>query len=108
MLFDLPGPLSQQLYRHLRGRWPAWFTSQEGARVLAVSLDPFDVDLEMLLETVATWAGEAGLRTVLVTTGSTRPADIEKFPYRPTRIVDSIADLVELVRPAEPAEPAEG
>ena len=30
---------------------------------------------------------EAGLRTVLVTTGSTRPEDIEKFPYRPTRVV---------------------
>jgi NagD protein len=40
---------------------------------------------------------EAGLRTVLVTTGSTRPQDIEKFPYRPTRIVDSIADVVPLV-----------
>ena len=41
---------------------------------------------------------EAGLRTVLVTTGSTRPEDIERFPYRPTRVVDSIADLVELVQ----------
>ena len=64
MLFDLPAPLSQNLYRHLRGRWPAWYTSREGVRVLAVSLDPFDVDLEMLLETVAEWAGEVGLRTV--------------------------------------------
>jgi NagD protein len=42
---------------------------------------------------------EAGLRTVLVTTGSTRREDIERFPYRPTRVVDSIADLVELVQP---------
>ena len=40
---------------------------------------------------------EAGLRTVLVTTGSTRPNQVETFPYRPTRVVDSIADLVELV-----------
>ncbi|MBR7744760.1 HAD family hydrolase [Phycicoccus sp. BSK3Z-2] len=40
---------------------------------------------------------EAGLRTVLVSTGSTRPDEVETFPYRPTRIVDSIADLVELV-----------
>jgi NagD protein len=40
---------------------------------------------------------EAGLRTVLVTTGSTRRADVERFPYRPTLIVDSIADLVDLV-----------
>src|SRR5947208_941340 len=42
---------------------------------------------------------EAGLRTVLVTTGSTRPEDVQRFPYRPTRVVDSIADLVGLVRP---------
>jgi NagD protein len=44
---------------------------------------------------------EAGLRTVLVTTGSTHPDQIETFPYRPTRVVDSISDLVELAR--EPA-----
>jgi NagD protein len=41
---------------------------------------------------------EAGLRTVLVTTGSTRPDQVETFPYRPTRVIDSIADLVELAR----------
>ena len=40
---------------------------------------------------------EAGLRTVLVKTGSTRPEQIETFPYRPTRVVDSVADLLELV-----------
>ncbi len=39
---------------------------------------------------------EAGLRTVLVRTGSTRPGQVETFPYRPTRVVDSIADLVPL------------
>src|SRR4051812_17015300 len=37
---------------------------------------------------------EAGLRTILVSTGSTRPQQVETFPSRPTRIVDSIADLV--------------
>lgn len=42
---------------------------------------------------------EAGLRTVLVTTGSTHAHEVETFPYRPTRVVDSIADLVALVRP---------
>jgi NagD protein len=41
---------------------------------------------------------EAGIRTVLVTTGSTPPELVETFPYRPTRVVDSIADLVELAR----------
>ena len=40
---------------------------------------------------------EAGLRTILVMTGSTRPGQVERFPYRPTRIVDSIADVVSLV-----------
>jgi NagD protein len=37
---------------------------------------------------------EAGLETVLVLTGVTRKADIERFPYRPSRVVDSVADLV--------------
>jgi NagD protein len=41
---------------------------------------------------------EAGIRTVLVTTGSTRPDQIEQFPYRPTRVVDSVADLVALAQ----------
>ena len=40
---------------------------------------------------------EAGLRTILVLTGSTKPAQVERFPYRPTRIVDSVADIVDLV-----------
>jgi NagD protein len=40
---------------------------------------------------------EAGLRTVLVLTGSTRRDEVETFPYRPTRIFDSIADVVPLV-----------
>ncbi len=38
---------------------------------------------------------EAGLDTVLVLTGVTTREDAERFPYRPSRIVDSIADLVE-------------
>src|SRR4051812_7454653 len=40
---------------------------------------------------------EAGLRTILVLTGSTRPDQVQRFPYRPTRIVDSVADIVDLV-----------
>ncbi len=40
---------------------------------------------------------EAGLRTVLVLTGSTRKEQVEHFPYRPTRVVDSIADVVPFV-----------
>lgn len=40
---------------------------------------------------------EAGMRTVLVLTGSTDRATAETFPFRPTRIVDSVADLIEEV-----------
>ena len=40
---------------------------------------------------------EAGLRTILVLTGSTRPEQVERFPYRPTKVVDSVADVVDLV-----------
>ena len=35
------------------------------------------------------------MHTVLVLTGSTAAADTERFPYRPARIVDSIADLID-------------
>lgn len=40
---------------------------------------------------------EAGLRTVLVTSGSTRPEEVGRFPYRPTVVHESVADLIELV-----------
>jgi NagD protein len=40
---------------------------------------------------------EAGLRTYLVLTGSTRREDVERYPYRPSTIVPTIADLVDLV-----------
>jgi NagD protein len=38
---------------------------------------------------------EAGMETVLVLTGVSTRAMAERFAYRPSRIVDSIADLVE-------------
>ena len=41
---------------------------------------------------------EAGLRTFLVLTGSTAPGQIERFPFRPTQVFDSIADIVPLVQ----------
>ncbi|HVK25174.1 MAG TPA: HAD-IIA family hydrolase [Actinokineospora sp.] len=37
---------------------------------------------------------EAGLRTILVLTGISGRETAELFPYRPTRVIDSIADLV--------------
>jgi NagD protein len=38
---------------------------------------------------------EAGLRTYLVLSGVTTRAEAERFPYRASRIVDSVADLVD-------------
>ena len=37
---------------------------------------------------------EAGLETILVLTGVSTREDVGRFPFRPTRIADSIADLV--------------
>jgi NagD protein len=38
---------------------------------------------------------EAGLRTMLVLTGATTREEAERYPYRASRIVESIADLVD-------------
>src|SRR3954470_24027492 len=40
---------------------------------------------------------EAGLETVLVLLGSTAAADITRFPFRPNRILNSIADVIDLI-----------
>ncbi|MBJ8339595.1 HAD family hydrolase [Antrihabitans sp. YC3-6] len=37
---------------------------------------------------------EAGLRTILVLTGISTRQSVESFPYRPTLVVDSVADLI--------------
>ncbi len=39
---------------------------------------------------------EAGMRTIHVGTGSTRPDQVREYPYRPTWTVGSIADLIDL------------
>jgi NagD protein len=38
---------------------------------------------------------EAGLEAILVLTGVTTRADAERHPYRPARIVESVADLID-------------
>lgn len=40
---------------------------------------------------------EAGMRTFLVLTGVTQADEIDRYPFRPSKVVDSIADLVDLV-----------
>ncbi len=36
---------------------------------------------------------EAGMETILVLTGVTRREDVERYPYQPTRILPSVADI---------------
>jgi len=38
---------------------------------------------------------EAGLGTILVLSGVARAADVHRYPFQPSRIVDSVADLVD-------------
>jgi NagD protein len=38
---------------------------------------------------------EAGLEAILVLTGVTTQVDAERHPYRPSRIVESVADLID-------------
>jgi len=38
---------------------------------------------------------EAGLETVLVLSGVTTREQIDRFPFRPSRVVDSVADLID-------------
>jgi NagD protein len=40
---------------------------------------------------------EAGLDTILVLTGSTSEADIQKYPFRPGRVLPSIAEAIQLI-----------
>jgi NagD protein len=36
---------------------------------------------------------ESGMRTILVLSGVTRREDIDRFPYRPSWILDSVAEI---------------
>ncbi|MBD3146653.1 HAD-IIA family hydrolase [Microbispora bryophytorum] len=40
---------------------------------------------------------EAGLHTILVLTGVTQKDQIDRYPFRPTQVVNSVADLIDLV-----------
>src|SRR3954465_6179290 len=46
---------------------------------------------------------EAGLETVLVLTGVSTRESAERFPFRPSRIVESVADLVDAIEAAPPS-----
>ena len=64
-------------------------------RIEAHSENTFMVGDRMDTDVVA--GIEAGLETILVLTGSTKIGDIERYPFRPSRVLDSIADAIDLV-----------
>jgi NagD protein len=45
---------------------------------------------------------EAGLETILVLSGVTRADQVDRFPFRPSRVVASVADLVEELEAGDP------
>jgi NagD protein len=49
---------------------------------------------------------EAGLQTILVLSGITTRQEAERFPYLPSQIVDSVADLVDKISEQPPPGPA--
>lgn len=49
---------------------------------------------------------EAGLSTILVLSGVTDESDVDRFPYRPGRIVASVADLVDEVTGGGSTQPS--
>jgi NagD protein len=53
----------------------------------AIIGDRMDTDIKSGLE--------AGMHTVLVLTGSTAREQVDRFPFRPSQIVESIADLID-------------
>ena len=55
----------------------------------AIVGDRMDTDIKSGLE--------AGMYTVLVLTGSTAREEVDRYPFVPSKVVDSIADLVDEV-----------
>ncbi len=59
-------------------------------------LDVHSEDSAMIgdrMETDIVAGVESGMRTILVLTGVTRREDIERYPYRPTWVVESVAEI---------------
>ncbi len=104
---SLEGPLPATgavaaLITSATGRAP-YFVGKPNPVMMRSALNQIDAHSEVTamigdrMDTDVVAGIEAGLRTFLVMTGSTRPEDIEKYPFRPSKVVDSIANLVELV-----------
>lgn len=84
------------------GRRP-YFVGKPNPVMIRAALNKIGVHSEMTamvgdrMDTDVRAGVEAGLRTHLVLSGSTDLAEVEKYPYRPAGIHESIADVVPLI-----------
>jgi NagD protein len=80
------------------GKLP-YFVGKPNPLMLRSALRQIDVHSEEAImvgdrmDTDIVMGTESGMETALVLTGVTSREDVERWPYRPTRILDSIADL---------------
>ena len=78
----------------------AYFVGKPNPLMMRTALNHLDVHSEdtiMVGDTMATdikGGVEAGMETILVLSGVTQTEDVARFPFQPTRIVDSVADIV--------------
>ncbi|WP_019135236.1 HAD-IIA family hydrolase [Cellulomonas massiliensis] len=90
------------LIRSATGRSP-YFVGKPNPMMIRSALNRIDAHSELTamvgdrMDTDVVAGIEAGLRTFLVLTGSTRADQVQRFPFRPTEVLPSIADLVERV-----------
>ncbi|HEY7004399.1 MAG TPA: hypothetical protein VH281_08965 [Gaiellaceae bacterium] len=75
--------LCLQLFERLREHWPTYLLGRRDVRFVAVSIDPDDVSMEMLLHTVSEWAGEVGMLLVPFHIGEQTSVVIAKAPESP-------------------------
>ena len=80
-----------------------YFVGKPNPRMMRSALNRIDAHSETAvmvgdrMDTDVISGLEAGLRTILVLTGSTKPDQVQRFPYQPTKVVSSVADIVDLV-----------
>jgi NagD protein len=98
---DLPATGSVAALISRATRVEPYFVGKPNALMMRSALNAIDAHSETAamvgdrMDTDVVSGLEAGLEAILVLTGLTTREDAERHPYRPSRIVDSIADLIE-------------
>jgi NagD protein len=95
------------LIRHATGVKP-YFVGKPNPLMMREGLNVLHAHSESTVMVGDMVAGiEAGLETILVLSGVTRASEVDRFPYRPSRIVGSVADLVDDIVAAPEAPSSE-